>query len=231
MTVNAQAVIQALVKAGEDKGPGVKEIRYPVVTISRGMGTGGDEVGRLLAERLGVEYYGHEVLDAVAKHAKVQGSLMNKLHEQVSKSSDAWLYAMVFGKNVTRTDYQHALVTTVRGMYRTGGVIVGRGGHLILAGRDVLRVRIVGSPEACAKRVALEDDIDETLARKMVTESNRKRGKFLWDVFRSRGNDPVNFDLVINTDHLADYDHAVELIMTALTLRGLDQPREVAAPA
>ncbi len=225
MTTDVQAVIRALTKTPEPKrNKASSEPRIPVITISRTMGSGGNEIAAKLARVLGVECYGKEILDAVAKRAKVDKALMNKLHERTSKASDAWLYALVFGKNVTRDAYLQAVTSTMRGLYKLGGVIVGRGGHIVLAGRRVFRVRIIGSVEACARRIALQEHIDLAEAKKRVRESNRVRGQFMWNIFAVRANDPANFDLVINSDRFTDYDRIVELIVHGLQSLELDAP-------
>ncbi len=226
MPTNVHGVIQGLIGATKPDQAGKKgQDRRPVITLSRNLGSGGDDIARALSERLGLKCYDKTVLNKIAEHAQVDGSLMTTLHEQVSRSSDAWLYSLVFGKNVTRDDYTRFLVTTVRGLYWAGGIVLGRGGHVILAGRDVLRVRIIGSLEACAKRIAHQDNIDLAEAKKKVRDSNRRRGEFIWEVFHSRLNEPINFDLVVNTDHFADYGHVVDLIMGALHSMGLDKPQ------
>lgn len=224
--VDEQAVIRALTQAAEAKeetttgGP-----RAPVITISRTMGSGGNEIGQLVAQELGLPCYCHEVLDNVAKEAKVHESLMNQLHERLTKASDAWLYSAVFGKNVTKDDYLHRLVTTVRGLYQSGGVIMGRGANVILAGRDVLRVRVTGSVKACAKRLAMQEGLELDDARKKVRASNKARGEFTWKMFKKRCNDPTNYDITINTDHFRDYSHAAEIIIQAAKSMGLDKAK------
>ena len=225
MALGAQSVIRAIVQAGVDheKG-GDKEPRKPVVTISRIIGSGGYHVAHALAERLGVECYGKKILDTVADSADVDADLIMKLHEMVGRSSDSWLYSLVFGQNVRRDDYHRALVTTMRGLYWKGGVILGRGSHVVLAGRDVLRVRIIASLNSCAKRIAEQDGITLAQAKKKVGESNRRRGEFLWTVFGSRLNDPLNYDLIINTDNFSDHEKVVDVILHTLSVMGLDQP-------
>ncbi|MEO5337346.1 MAG: cytidylate kinase-like family protein [Magnetospirillum sp. WYHS-4] len=220
--VDEQAVIRALTQVSEvvpDKDG--DRSRLPVITISRTMGAGGDEIGRMVAERMDLPCYSREVLDKVAKEAKVHESLLNKLHERLSQAGDAWLYSLLFGANVTRDDYLHRLVTTVRGLYQAGGVIMGRGGNIILAGRKVLRVRITGSVDASAKRLALQCGWDLDEARRKVRESNKARGEFTWKVFKRRANDLTNYDLAINTDHFEDFGHVADLIVHAASAMGI----------
>ena len=230
MSIDSQAVVRAFVKAAKSgREREVEKVRNPTIIISRTIGSQGDQIAEALAQRLGLEVYGSEILDSVAKQAKVDKKLLSTLNEFAGTPSDAWLFATVFGKNVTRDDYLNHLVTTVRGLHRIGGVILGRGAYIILENRPVLRVRITGSVEACAKRISDEDQMPLADAKRMVKESNRKRGKFVWDMFRRRLNDPINFDLVINTDKLPGTGAAVEIILHALNAAGLDQRETLAA--
>ena len=230
MSIDQQAVVQAFVRAAESgKEREVEKVRDPTVIISRTIGSKGDQIAAAVAERLGTEIYGSEILDSVATQATVDKKLLSTLNEFAGTPSDAWLFATVFGKNVTRDDYLNHLVTTVRGIHRMGGVILGRGAYIILESRPALRVRITGSVEACAKRISDEDQIPLADAKRMVTQSNRKRGKFVWDMFKRRLNDPANFDLIINTDKLPGIEPAVEIILQALDAAGLDQRKGLEA--
>lgn len=232
MAVNAQAVIQAIVRALEEPPARARQVRKPVITVSRTVGSGGDYIARAVADRLNIELYGSEIINGIASEANVSASLMQTLNEKLD-AVDAWIYSAVFGKHVSRDEYVHFLSTVIRGLYHTGGVIVGRGSHVILAGRDVLRVRIVGLVEACATRVSEEEGTSYAEAKRKVQELTKKRGKFVWDMFHSRYNDPTNFDLVINTDYFRRLDDVVELVLMAVSARGLDRrwtpPRQMAA--
>ncbi len=234
MAVNAQAVIQAIVRALEEPPARARQVRKPVITVSRTIGSGGDYIARAVADRLGIELYGAEIISGIATEANVSPHLMQSLTERLD-AMDAWIYSAVFGKHVSRDEYVHFLSTVVRGLYHTGGVIVGRGSHVILAGRDVLRVRIVGSVEACATRISEQDGTSYAEAKRKVQESNKRRGKFIWDLFHSRYNDPTNFDLIVNTDYFRKLDDIVELVLMAVRARGLDRkwtpPQAEAVPA
>jgi cytidylate kinase len=230
MSIDSQGVVRAFVKAAEaGVEREVETVRLPTVIVSRTIGSWGDKVAAAVAKKLGVEVYGSEILDSVAKQAKVDKKLLSSLNEVAGQPSDAWLYATFFGKNVSRDDYLNHLVATVRGVQRMGGVILGRGAYIILENKPVLRVRITGSVDVCAKRIAEEDGSSLDDATRKVRESNKKRGKFVWDMFHRRLNDPTNFDLVINTDKFAGIDPAVDIILTAMNAAGLDNSARNAA--
>jgi len=225
MTIDVQGVIQALSRAVElspsDQNAGLQ----PVITISRDLGTGGEEISQMLADRLGLEIYDENIIDAVAQRSEVNANVLKSLHEKVSSASDSWLYAMVTGKNVSRTDYVNALVTVIRCIYHKGGVVIGRGGHVVLQGRDVLRVRLTGSLEACARRVAHRERLSLSDAKRKCKEVNAERAKFVWNMYRSRLNDPTNFDMTVNTDHFAHYEQVVEILIRSMEMMGFNQRR------
>lgn len=222
MVVNPQSVIQAIVRALEEPPARARQVRKPVITISRTIGSGGDYIAEQLAKRLGIDCFGQEIINGIAAEANVSASLIETLNEKLD-AVDAWIYSAVFGKHVSRDEYVHFLSTVVRGLYHTGGVIVGRGAHVILAGRDVLRIRIVGSVEACATRLSEQEGISYTDAKRKVQENSKRRGKFVWDLFHSRYNEPTNFDLVVNTDYFRRIDDVVDLILLSVRARGLDR--------
>ncbi|MDV7341593.1 cytidylate kinase family protein [Terasakiella sp. A23] len=225
MTIDVQGVIQALSRAVEVSPLDTDQTLHPVITLSRDLGTGGDAIATMLAERMGLEIYDEDIMDAISQRSDVNKSVLKNLHEKVSSASDSWLYAMVMGKNVSREEYVQALVTVIRAIYHKGGIIMGRGAHVVLAGRDVLRVRLTGSREACAKRVAHREHLTLTEAKKKCAEINKERGQFVWAMFKSRLNDPTNFDLTINTDHFAHYEQIVETIMRAMEMMGYSKRR------
>ena len=230
MAVNAQAVIDAMIRALEEPPHEARRLRKPVITVSRSLASRGDAIARILAARMGLECYDREILDGIAAEAGVSRRLLERLTESLD-ATDSWVYSAVFGKRVTRTEYLKFLTSMIRGLYHTGGVIVGRGGHVILAGRDIFRVRIVGSLEVCAARLAEEEDISYTEAKSRVEESNARREKFMWEVFQSRYDDVSAFDLIVNTDGFRHDEGVVDIIVTALRSRGiLDDTQQAASP-
>lgn len=192
----------------------------PLVALSRDKGAGGEEVARLMAEKLGVNVYDRELLDAVAQSAGTDPYLMAELDEKVAHMRNAWVISLLTNQIVLNEDYHNHLVDVVLGLAPGGGVMVGRGTHLILAGQPVLRLRIVGSPEICTRRLMEREKISSEEAKKRVETANHERGSFIWEHFRSRLNDPVHFDLTINTDHIPPA-LAADLALAAMKTRGL----------
>lgn len=202
-----------------------------VVTVSRDYGSGGREIAQMVARQLGVELYDKELLNAVVEKSGVDVRLMERLDEKTRGFLDTWIMSLLSGENVLEENYRRHLVKVVLGILNTGGVIIGRGAHVILARRHVLRVRITASPEVCTRRIAQRKGISLEEARERVDNINHARARFVWDVFKQRVNDPNSFDLTINTDHLERSEDVVEIILFALLRYLKEQPAVSARPS
>ncbi len=218
MVRNAQLVIDAMIRALDRPAHHPAPPRRPVITVSRLTASRGDEIARLLAARLEVGYYDHEILDAVAARSGVSQQTMETLTDKVN-ALESWLYSTVFGAHVSRGEYHDHLVAVIRGLYHTGGVILGRGAHLILAGRDVLRVRIIGSIDTCASRLAEAEGLSFVEAKREVEARKAASERFLWETFGARPSDELTYDLIINTDCFRDDAAVVELVANAYHAR------------
>ena len=219
MAVDAQAVIDAMIRALEEPPQRARRLRKPVITVSRATACRGDEIAHAVAARMGLEFYQREILDGIAAEANVSKQLIDALTQKLD-AVDSWVYSAVFGKHVSRDEYLKFLTTIVRGLYHTGGVICGRGAHIILAGRDVLRVRFVGSVEACASRLSEQEGTSYTEAKRKVQETNKRRERFIAELFKARFDDPTNFDIIVNTDNFRHTSDIVEIVMASVRARG-----------
>lgn len=222
MTVDAAKLVETLVKAQMASGHATRQPDKPVVTLSRDYGSGGREIAQFLAQRLGVPVYDKELLDAVVERSGIDPNLMAQLDERTQGTTlNSWLVSLLSGENMLTDDYRRHLVKVVLAICNTGdgGVIIGRGAHLILAQQEVFRVRVVASPDTCAARIAEKKGVSREEGRKLVDLVNQGRGKFVHDVFNERLNTPTAYDLVINTDRLSRFEDAAEIIIFAMQYR------------
>lgn len=217
MTHDVHKLIETLLKVQAYEGKRSTET-HPVVTISRDHGSGGREIADLLAKRLNVPVYDKELMDAVVEQSGANPHLMAQLDEKTHGFLDSWIVSTLSGENVQDDYYRRHLAKVVLGIFNTGhgGVIIGRGAHLILARQHVFRVRIVASPETCAERLALKKAISVEQAHKLVAQTHQNRSEFVWNVFKQRLNEPATYDLTINTDRLNKYEDVMEIIIFAM---------------
>jgi hypothetical protein len=192
----------------------------PVVTIAADHGAGGPEVGAQVAERLGVQCFDKTLLNAVIKEAKSDSGLMRRLDDELPPRPGTALYAAFLGIDDPLEEYRRLMVRVLDGIALRGGVILGRGAHRLLHGEPLLRVRLIGSPDVCAWRLADGDPTRLDAKRAEVAQVNADKAAFLRKCFHIDRNDPAQYDLVINTDRFTDLKPAAELILMALNTAG-----------
>jgi len=199
---------------------GALEKPPPVITIARDHGAGGEEIASKVAAALGVQCFDKEILDGVVAAAKSDPALMRTLDEKLPERAGMFLYASLMGLHDPLTEYQQLLTRVINGIAFRGGIIVGRGAHLLLRGAFRYRVRIVGSDEACAQRLAGgdKDKIAEKLTE--VQKVNTARAKFFKETFKASNNDPPQYDLIVNTDRYISLDAVADLIVRGYWAHG-----------
>lgn len=214
MTHNILSVISAMAEVATvtHDEPTTRKPKAPVVTLSRDYGSGGDVIATRLAQRLGVPLYDEAVLREVAARLADDPAIVRMLDEGFGRAKDMWLYRLFSGKDIGPDQYRDTLIKVVMSLGRLGGVLVGRGAHVILADACALRVRITGSPDICAARMAAagHGSKDEQLAK--AREIDHARGKFVWEVFHSRLSDASAFDITINSDRMGDFEDVAEML-------------------
>jgi len=232
MRCNADRLIEALIatemmemqrKEAEKREKLQQQAKTYVVTVSREFGSLGKSVAQLLADTLEVRCCDRYILQEVARRANVDEALVNALDEHVSKIKGHWWQHFLQNDAFSYEDYYHYLVKTVLSISVTGGVIIGRGANFILGAEKAFRVRITGSPENCARRVASREDIDIAQARKRVQDVNSERSEYIKMLYHADINDPALYDLVLNSDRY-DCMQMVELILDAMEKAGYKLP-------
>ncbi|HLX59367.1 MAG TPA: cytidylate kinase-like family protein [Ktedonobacteraceae bacterium] len=197
------------------------------ITISRQYGSGGGEVAARLAQRLGWQLIDHEIVAQVA-HALGITEAEAEVHDErvegfIARLLNALQAAalvvptpMIPPEQVERV-YNDALGRVVETAANAGRVvIVGRAGQVLLAKRrDVLHVRMVAPLKQRIDYVARREGLDEAAAQARVQLKDRNRVRYLQAQFGCNVNDPLLYDLVVNTSVL-DLDSVVVLICVAL---------------
>lgn len=186
-----------------------------VCTVSSAAGAGGRAVARRVAERLKVGFFDKSILSRVAEEAQTDPAILKRLDERVEGMRGAWLRSLLTGEDLSKETFRRNLINVILGIGCRGGVILGRGGNFILGHRPVLRVRVVGSPERCARRLATEHGIDAVAAERQRQQTDEDRSKFIRTLYGRDIGDPLGYDLLLNSDRLA-LEALAELALLAL---------------
>src|SRR5512139_3500296 len=112
-----------------------------VITLSRELGSRGDDIARAVAERLGLRVVGRELINRAARAAGAPEVALAEIDE-----------LGLLGVRPTRAAvqlYGQKVAEVIREMAAAGDVlIVGRGGQIVLAGEpDTLHVRVIAPRE------------------------------------------------------------------------------------
>lgn len=116
--------------------------------------------------------------------------------------------------------YLQALESVVRELARGQSlVILGRGSHIILKDHpETLHVLVVASLEVRIKRVMQDLGLDPEAAKLEIARFDSSLRQFIKRYFKTEMEDPVHYDLVINTGRLS-FAAAASMIVGTLSLR------------
>lgn len=92
-------------------------------------------------------------------------------------------------------------------------VVVGRAAAAVLArASDTLHVRVVAPREFRVQVACSELGVDADAAARTLEETDKNRERYHREFYDRDWNDPVNYDLVLNTERLG-FDGSAELIV------------------
>lgn len=199
-----------------------------VVCISHAAGAGGEEVGRLVAERLGFLYVNEEIVaraaakggvDAadVADEERRKSLAARALNAIAQGGGEAWTLGAVgplsSREELDSDDIRSLIRETIEQTASRGkAVIVAHAASYAIGhGDGVLRVLVTASPETRTTRVAEAEGLDQAGAARALKESDAGRADYLKRFYDVREESPTHYDLVLNTDALS-IEQAADLI-------------------
>ena len=183
-----------------------------VIAIGRQFGSGGHDMGKALAEKLGYDFYDAEIIQMTAGTTGYTPEFIKKNEEIMTNSL---LYDLV-NQMYLNTDMQdeapkdkifEAECQVVRDLSEKGScVIVGRCADYVLRNSaNCLKVFFSAPLESRIKRVARRQNISEKEARAVVQKNEKLRADNYRYYTRRMWGAPGNFDLSLNTDLGEEY--------------------------
>jgi cytidylate kinase len=183
----------------------------PSICISHTTGAGGAEVGRLVAEQLGLRYVDDEVIGEAAEWAGLDPAFVADAERR--KSFASRLLGGLGGQGATRlptgetaralpsdADLRALITDAVSSIVREGGaVIVAHAASFAVAPGEALRVFVTASPSTRDDRLAGARD---------VGAEDAGRADYLKRFYGVERELPTHYDLVVNTDALSSAEAA-----------------------
>jgi len=168
----------------------------PTITISRQLGSLGDEVAQAIAERLHYRVVSRELINQAASRAGAPEMALATI-------DDLGLFGMRPTPKAKRA-YRQAVEGILEELAEASDVvIVGRAGQVILREHpNVFHVKVIAPKSVRASRLAHTQGISLESANAQIEASDRTRRNYLRYYYHVRWDDPELYDLIINTTRL-----------------------------
>ena len=202
----------------------------PVVTLAAFYGAGGTIVGPRVAERLGVEFLDRGILKAVAERMHLpeeaaagydepqQEGGIGRLLESLARvpiSDAAPVDSLVLDEHRYRAETEEFIAAAAV----SGGVILGRGGQVVLQSTPgVLHVMLHGPRDARVQQGMEVEGIDRKTAERRLEANDRARIEYVRQAYGVDPLDPTLYHLIIDSTAI-DLDTCVDTIVAASQAR------------
>ncbi len=166
------------------------------ITFSRKLGSGGGEIAKQVAGKLGYKFYDTEAIEQAAREMGVLNSV-----KEIDERAPSFFRRILSQRPTVDLD---RLASVIYELAKGGdAVFLGRGSHLLLKSFQCgLHVRVTASRERRIQTL-VDRGYHEEGGRIAVDRSDHERGAFIKFAFGVDWETPELYDLVINTDKLS----------------------------
>ena len=192
----------------------------PAITISRMAGAGGHTVAEGLAEYLKTKAPGdapwtvfdRKLVEQVLEDHHLSKRIAEFMPEN-HKSMLTDIFEELLGLHPSSWTLVQQTAQTILHLAELGNVIlVGRGANVVTSKlHNVLRVRLVGSVEKRTEWAQQVYKIDRQAASEFLKREDRGRRRYLKEHFHEDIDNPLLYDLIINTDR-THHEDVVRLV-------------------
>lgn len=193
-----------------------------IITIDREYGSGGHEVGRRLAEQLGIKFYDEEL---IAQAASGTGYVEEYVKENDEKAPDFSIASLLSSVDTFQSlpyakiqEEQFSIIRNIAA--KESCVIVGRAADYILDDEEHISVFIFAPIEERLKRKLeleivnkKENPLNEAEMTKKIKHRDKQRRRYYEFYTDNKWGERDVYDLLINTSR-AGIDGAVDIIRT-----------------
>lgn len=194
-----------------------------IITIARQYGSGGREIGELVAKKLGIPIYDKELITEAATRGSLDETVTKMADESAANSL---LYTLAMGSNVLGTtmhfgykmpltDKLFLLQSEVIKEYAAASscVVIGRCADYVLRDEEnLLRVFIYGDLEHRQARIAeRHPEIKSSQIVDVINKTDKRRASYYNFYTGNKWGKFDNYDMAINSSTLG-IDGAAELI-------------------
>ena len=165
-----------------------------IITISRQHGAGGREIGKKLAQKLGVPFYDKELTALAAQESGLAQEYIEKIEEKSSVLYDLYLSTEA---NQTAIKAQENVLKEIS--EKGSCVIVGRAADYVLKDYNPFKVFIYAPNEFRQKRIMANYGDSDDLAKVNMEKADKRRAKFYENITGQEWGDTKNYNLSIDS--------------------------------
>ena len=191
-----------------------------VITIARGFGSGGKEIGHAVAKELGINCYEHSILTLASQMSGLDRSHFAKADEKVLKPSLIHSIKETFSAEpeshfISNDELFSYEAQIMRGLASSEScVIVGKAADYVLRDMDNVFSFYIEAPRAfCLQNVMRKMEVTEEEANELISKTDKTRAEFY--KYITKGNywtNPVNYDMTLNSAKVGK-ENCVEVIV------------------
>jgi len=171
------------------------------ITLSREAGACGTLVAELLGKQLGWRVVDRQFVEQVAQRYHLSPTMLELVDETVADWAHDIVGPYLDHRVVPHEKYAVYLERVAYSAARRGNVIlVGRGVQCVLPRDQGMAVRLVASEKFRIHQIAERLGVNESLARRHMTETDRGRVDFVMRFFHRDVADPHLYDVVVQVD-------------------------------
>lgn len=205
-----------------------------VITIARGFGSGGKDIGTRLAEELGIPCYDRQLLTMASDKSGIDESVFVETNEKLRGKYIANFMRKMpisavlepkekdFVSDINVFNIQAELIRSLAASENC--IIIGKCADDILRDySNVISIYVEAPRAACVKSIMEKMYVSERRANQLIQSTDKYRSKYY--SFYTGGRDwtnPVNYDLVLNTDRISR-ENCVELIKYLVQIKFKDK--------
>ncbi len=199
-----------------------------VITIGREFGSGGRELGRRLADILGIAYYDKEIILEIEHKTPFSKEYI----EEVSENRPVPLFPIHYGNTWAPVSDPHfeqsidvfrAQSDIIKDMaHKSSCVIIGRCADFILKDDHPIRIFVYADMaqkvDRCKKREKSDSNLTDKEIIKNIKKIDKKRKKYYEFYTGQAWGERKNYDMMINTTN-ADIKEIAEMLASFIKER------------
>lgn len=201
-----------------------------VITIARSYGSGGKTLGKLLADKMGINCYDREIIRMASDSSGINEELFGRVDEKLKKSP---LFGIVrsnpykgngvippessnFVSDDNLFNYQAQVIKELA--EKESCVIIGRCADYVLKDNpNVIRLYLYAPLEDCIKRVMAQNSITEKETIKKIETIDKYRSDYYKYYTGKEWNDARNYDFCLNTTSMS-YEKLIQVVENIISL-------------